>query len=123
MPVDTTTLRVVHHPMQTDAVSESTEVCEKCGETLRVGSWPFCPHPGGVSLVTEKSYPFTTRNFDGKPIEVTSRAHEKALMEAHGVVKRDDVGWINKEYLGYNRHTGKQEYKEANGVGLPGCWV
>ena len=99
------------------------EKCEACGMELEVGMWPFCPHPGGVSLVTEKTYPFTTKNFNGQPIEVTSRAHEKALMQQYGVVKRDDVGWVEKEYLGFNPRTGKQDYKEGRGVGMPGCWV
>ena len=117
------TLLVEKHPLQSDAVSEETDKCEKCGETLYVGSWPFCPHPGNISLVTSKIYPFTTTAFNGKPIEVTSAAHDKALMQEYGCVKRDDVAWNNKEYLGYNPRTGKQEYKEANGVGLPGCWV
>lgn len=121
---DRTTLMVVPHPIQGDyTVCENTEVCEKCGATINVGAWPFCPHPGGVSLVTEKTYPFKTKNFNGQEIEVTSRAHEAALMKEHGMVKRDDVAWIGKEYLGYNHKTGKQEYKEANGVGMPGCWI
>jgi hypothetical protein len=98
-------------------------VCDKCGMILQVGDWAFCPHPGGVSLVTEKTYPFVTKNFNGQPIEVTSRAHEKALCQEYGVVKRDDVAWNDKEYLGYNYRTKKQEYKEANGVGMPGCWI
>jgi len=74
-------------------------------------------------MVAEKSYPFTTRNFNGQAIEVTSRAHEKALCQQYGVQKRDDVAWVEKEYLGYNWRTKQQEYKEGRGVGLPGCWV
>lgn len=97
--------------------------CDKCGKEYGVGTWPFCPHPEEVSLVTEKTYPFVTKNFNGEEIEVTSRAHEKALMQKYNCVKRDDVAWNDKEYLGYNPRTGKQEYKEANGVGMPGCWI
>lgn len=96
--------------------------CEKCGHELIVGDWPFCPHGLGANAV-EKTYPFVTKNFNGQPIEVTSRAHEKALMQQYGVVKRDDSAWIEKRYLGYNRRTGKQEYAEGNGCGLPGCWI
>jgi hypothetical protein len=90
---------------------------------LQVGDWAWCPHPSGVSLVTEKTYPFTTKMFNGKEIEVTSRAHEKALCQEYGVRKRDDAAWIDKEYLGYNSRTGKQEYRESSGVGNPGCWI
>ena len=117
------TIRVDKHPLQTDAVSEQVDTCEKCGVELSVGSWPFCPHPGGVSLVTEKTYPFTTKNFNGKPIEVTSKAHEKALMQEYGVTKRDDAAWIDKQFTGYNFRTGKPEYSESSGVGMPNCWV
>jgi hypothetical protein len=100
-----------------------TTTCDKCGKELHIGDWAFCPHPGGVSLVTEKCYPFVTKNFNGQPIEVTSRAHEKALCQEYGVVKRDDVAWNEKSYEGYDPRTNKQVYKEANGVGMPGCWV
>ena len=96
--------------------------CEKCGQPVEVGEWPFCPHGFGANW-TEKTYPFVTQHFNGQPVEVTSRAHEKALMQQYGVTKRDDVAWNEKEYLGYNYRTKRQEYKEASGMGMPGCWV
>ena len=114
---------VAKHPLQSDVVSQHTEVCEKCGATLYVGSWPFCPHTQDVSFLASKIYPFTTSNFNGKPIEVRDASHERALCQEYGCVKRDDVAWTEKMYQGYNHKTGKQEYKEGNGVGLPGCWV
>lgn len=117
-----TVLRVVAHPLQTSTQSENSEVCDTCGETYFVGQWPLCPH-GTPGLVTEKSYPFTTKNFTGQPIEVTSRAHERALCAQYGVVKRDDVAWVEKTYQGYDPKTKQQVYKEGNGVGLPGCWI
>lgn len=115
---------VAKHPLQSDAISKHTEVCEKCGETLEVGSWPFCPHTKReVGYIAVKSYPFVTKNFNGKPIEVTSASHEKALMQQFGVVKRDDVAWNEKTYEGYDHRTGKQVYKEGTGMGLPGVWI
>jgi hypothetical protein len=103
------------------------ETCEKCGTTIEVGMWPFCKGSaldhGKPSLVTEKSYPFITKNFNGQPIEVTSRAHEKALCQQYGVVKRDDVGWLTKEHRGIDMKTRQPLYSESSGVGLPGCWV
>jgi len=115
-------LQVARHPLQSTGVSEETYECEKCGETVGVGQWPFCPHGAGSGIVKHE-YPFTTKAFTGKEIEVTSAAHEKALCQAHGMTKRDDAAWLEKEYVGYNRRTGKHEYKEGRGVGLPGCWV
>jgi hypothetical protein len=118
---------IVGHPFLTDVVSEESTPCDKCGTLLYVGMWPFCKGDpsshGKSSLYTEKTFPFITKNFTGQPIEVTSRAHEKALMQEHGVTKRDDIAWNEKSYEGYNPKTGKQEYKEANGVGMPGCWI
>ena len=116
-------LVVAPHPLQSGAVSELTETCEKCGATLRVGSWPFCPHSQNPSFLASKIYPFTTKNFNGKPIEVRDASHERALCQEYGVVKRDDVAWTEKSYAGYDWRTKKQVYKEGNGVGLPGCWV
>ena len=120
---ETITLQVQRHPLQGDPEPcSNTALCDKCGKEYTVGAWPFCPHQGGVGLYTEKTYPFVTKNFNGKEIEVTSKAHEKALMQQYGVVKRDDVAWNDKEYLGYNPKTGKQEYKEGSGMGMPGVW-
>lgn len=115
---------VAKHPLQSDATSENTDVCEKCGETLYVGSFPFCPHEKKeIGYLAVKSYPFVTKNFNGKPIEVQSASHERALCREFGVVKRDDVAWNEKEYLGYNPKTKKQEYREGSGMGLPGVWI
>lgn len=70
-------------------------------------------------------FPYTTTNIhpEGKAIEVKSEAHLQQLCKEYGVVHRPDVAWLEKERIGYNFRTGKQEYKEGNGVGLPGCWV
>lgn len=70
-------------------------------------------------------YPYTTKNIlpDGAEITVESPAHEQELCKKYNVTKRDDAAWIEKEWLGYNFRTKKQEFKEGNGVGLPGCWV
>jgi len=105
-------------------MDRNIDTCEKCGATLKVGAWPFCPHAAKeVGFLASKSYPFTTRNFNGKPIEVRDASHERQLCAEYGVVKRDDVAWVEKEYLGYNHKTKQQEYKEGRGVGMPGCWV
>jgi len=116
------TVYVTKQPLQSNAVSEAIATCEKCGEVLNVGAWPFCPHPGNVSLVTSKIYPYTTTHIDGTQLEVRDAGHERALLASHGLVQRDDVAYVNKEYLGYNWKTKKQEYKEGNGMGMPGCW-
>ena len=97
-------------------------LCELCGKEVEIGDWAFCPHEKDHHFCTEKTFPFTTTAFNGKAIEVTSRAHEKALCQEYGVIKRDDAAWVEKELVGTNRRTGKPEYHEPSGMGLPGCW-
>lgn len=101
--------------------------CETCGTELAVGQWPFCrgsaSEHGKPNLWASKIYPYTTKNITGSEVEVTSGAHERALLKSAGLTQRDDPGFVEKEYLGYNWKTGKQEYREGSGQGLPGCWV
>ncbi len=68
-------------------------------------------------------FPFTTKNFNGQEIEVSSPSHLKALCAEFKVVHRDDAAWIDKRYEGYDFKTGKQRYTEGSGRGNPGQWV
>lgn len=74
---------------------------------------------------TSGGFPYTTRNLDpsGRPIEVSGPGHEAQLCKQFGVRKRDDAGWVDKEYMGWDFKNKKQNYREGNGAGLPGCWV
>lgn len=97
--------------------------CDDCGNELQIGEWPFCPHGfTGRSARVASAFPYTTSNITGKPIEVSSESHLKALCAEHGVTHRPDVAWLEKRHLGSDRQ-GRPVYKEGNGVGLPGCWV
>ena len=102
--------------------------CEKCGTEIQIGMYPFCkgsPKDHGGFRQTHgdtKSYPKVVTHFNGKPILVTDAAHDRRLQKQYGVVLRDDVAYTEKEYLGYNRRSDKQEYKEGSGMGLPGVW-
>lgn len=92
--------------------------CEKCGaDTEKIWRVSKGRDWGG--------YPYVTRNLtpDGSPITVENPSHEATLCKMYGKVKRDDAGWIDTEYVGYNPYTGRQEYKEGSGRGMPGCWV
>jgi putative FmdB family regulatory protein len=70
-------------------------------------------------------YPYVTKNIrpDGQPVTVDNPAHEAALCKEFGVTKRDDAGWVDTEYLGYDPRSDKQVYREGSGRGMPGCWV
>ena len=86
--------------------------CER-GEEAFVENWRSEHLCGGCSQPMEKvwaitprfaanGFPYTTKNFNGEPIEVSSPSHLKALCEQFGVTHRDDAAWIEKEYLGYD---------------------
>lgn len=127
---DRQTLMVERHPLQGEPTfSQNTETCDTCGATLYVGAYPFCggdPSKHGAYVQTHGDsgrYPYTTKNITGQEITITDAGHERALLKEHGLAQRDDVAFLEKEYVGYNHRTGKQEYKEGRGVGMPGCWV
>ena len=66
------------------------EVCEKCGEALDVGSWPWCKggHSKGVNVVLgDDSYigGKVLRNVAHENITVYSRSEEKRVLKQHGV--------------------------------------
>lgn len=95
--------------------SGETRPCEECGgETEIVWSAPIA---GG------RGFPFTTRNFNGKPIEVKSESHLKRLCTQFGVTHRPDSAWLTKRFEGVDPKTKQVKYSESSGVGLKGCWV
>lgn len=71
------------------------------------------------------TYPYITRNItpDGSPVEVTSGAHLESLCKQYNVEHRPDNGWLEKEFLGVDWKTGKKQYKESSGAGMPGSWI
>lgn len=89
--------------------------CECGGETERV--WAL-----GNSQKGSDTYPYITKNINGKPIEITSAAHLERVCKENGVTHRPDNGWIEKTYLGTDRK-GKHHYHESSGRGMPGSWV
>jgi hypothetical protein len=82
-----------------------------------------------VWAITQRSgtmcFPYVTTNIhpDGKPIEIKSEKHLQQLCKEYGVVHRPDAAWLEKERIGYNFRTKKQEYKEGTGMGMPGVWI
>jgi len=114
-------------------------VCEKCNateQTFEHHCTPVAPSHCKQPMVRDwhgearvhtpaSGYPYITRNItpDGSPVEVKSAAHEAELCKIHGVTKRDDQAWIEKEYVGHNWRTGKPEYWEPSGRGMPGSWI
>jgi putative FmdB family regulatory protein len=97
---------------------------------------PLCPSCGSAATriwkITKRSgyhrYPFKTKNITGYEVEVTDESHENALIasmreQGREIVQRDDVAWIDEEYVGYDPRSGKQVYRQGSGRGLPGQWI
>lgn len=76
----------------------------------------------GSQHVPGNAWPMTTKNLTGKPETFGSQAELDRRCKELGVTHRPDMGWVTKELVGTNAQ-GKAIYKEASGVGLPGCWV
>lgn len=64
-----------------------TDVCEKCGETLTVGSFPFCPHGRSNFVAHHDGIPggLTIENLGHEPVTVYSHSERKAIMKARGL--------------------------------------
>lgn len=93
--------------------------CESCGApSERI--WSL-----GVTHRAASTFPYITTHItaDGSPVEVKSAMHLEQLCKENGVTHRPDKAWETQEYQGVDFRTGKQRYKEGNGVGMPGCWV
>lgn len=91
--------------------------CSKCGAEM-VREWSLGARHQGSS-----AFPFTTTHLNGKPIEVTSESHLRELCKEHGVTHRPDNAFLEKTFKGVNPRTGKPEYHEGSGRGMPGSWV
>jgi hypothetical protein len=59
--------------------------CEKCGETLHVGSFPFCPHGDGFMRVNGDECDYVDHNLGREPIRITSWSQRRAIMAARGL--------------------------------------
>lgn len=104
-------------------LTTSARTCTCGAEMDRV--WSITSRSGYMS------YPYETAHITGKRITVTDAGHERALLAAHGKVKRDDASYVDENYLGYswgkyNHETGKREGQgqrySSGGRGNPGSW-
>ncbi len=94
---------------------DSSKTCEGCSAPMeRVWKLGTGHRPG--------AWPMTTKHLTGKPETFGSQAELDRRCKELGVTQRPDCGWTTKEFLGVDPRTGKQRYKEASGMGLPGCW-
>ena len=66
-----------------------TETCSACGNEIRVGEWPFCPHgfPEAPLTVINDSIPggMTIENMGPAPITFYSKSDWRREMKARGL--------------------------------------
>lgn len=66
--------------------------CEKCGQELQVGEWPFCPHgmKGGYSNHRD-DIPggLTVENYGPHPITFYSHTERRRYMKEHGLTEKE----------------------------------
>ena len=63
-------------------------ICEKCGEALDIGRWPFCPHQAvGSAAVIGDEYPGgkTFEHLDHRPVTVYSKTELHREMDKRHV--------------------------------------
>src|SRR5678816_3280089 len=60
-------------------------ICEKCGEPLAVGSWPFCPHGVGHATVIGDEMDHIQVNGCKTPIRFRSKSERRAWLKAQGL--------------------------------------
>ena len=78
--------------------------CEKCGQAVEIGEWPFCPHgfpSAGVSVISDElpSGPYLCETMGHEPVYVRSKSHMRQEAEARGlvnIVRHDDAYYARK---------------------------
>jgi len=63
----------------------SDTVCEKCGKSLVVGEWPFCPHGFGQNNVIGDEIDEWNENVGDQPVHFTSRIEKRRYLKEKGL--------------------------------------
>lgn len=83
--------------------------CEKCGQELRVGEWPFCPHGIGHNSVIGDEIDITVKHAlcheDGTPRRFTSRQEWIRAQKESGM--SNHVEHIPEKGSDKSRHTSR----------------
>ena len=73
--------------------------CERCGVTLAVGMWPYCPHPHGTQAVHSDDVPggfWAENGFDGPRKFYSKSAHVQALKAEGCEIRAKWAGPLDK---------------------------
>jgi len=65
--------------------------CERCGATIQIGEWPFCPHGRGTYAAIADDIPggLTIENLGPTPVTVYSHTERRRIMRARGLRECD----------------------------------
>ena len=58
--------------------------CDKCGQEILIGEWPFCPHGGNVTF-GEDSIDYIDEMIAEEPVHFTSRLQRRRYMDKQGL--------------------------------------
>jgi hypothetical protein len=60
--------------------------CDKCGDELEVGSWPWCPHGKVRFFGDDPIEPYWDEHLTKDGVYITSRAQRRKIMDQRGLV-------------------------------------
>jgi len=72
-----------------------TDTCDRCGATLHLGEWPYCPHgfparPGGVAMIDDQLTGGARfiENLGPQPVWVETKSQLRAELAARGLMPK-----------------------------------
>ena len=88
----------------------TTTICERCGQAIAEGSWPFCPHERGAAHVIDDALPGGARyvhNLGDTPVWVETKTQFRQELASRGLEQverktynRDDKSpWATRTHL------------------------
>ena len=65
--------------------------CERCGATIQIGEWPFCPHGRGTYAAIADDIPggLVIENLGPTPVRVYSHSQRRRIMAERGLREFD----------------------------------
>ena len=81
------------------------EQCDKCGEILEIGSWPFCKggHGRGTNSVIGDEIDEWNENVGHTPVHFTSRIEKRRYLKEKGLL--EFVRHVGEQGSDKNPHT------------------
>lgn len=70
---------------------ENAVCCDKCGQELKIGDHPFCPHGSSNGTIARDEIPggIIVENYGPHPMRFDSHSERRAYMVANGLTERE----------------------------------